>query len=76
MSECTHQKLVLLAPQGKKVRCRYCHLTIDEADLVDGFCPECYEVHGVRRSDFEPIEAKSDNDTQYSCETCGAIISG
>lgn len=76
MAICTHQKLVLLAPQEKKVRCRNCHLTINEEELADGFCPECYEVHGVRRSDFEPVETNDDEDVRYSCETCGAIITG
>ena len=76
MSECKHNKLVLLPPRGRKVRCRYCHLTIDEAELADGYCPECYEVDGVRRSDFESIETKDADNIQYKCETCGAIISG
>lgn len=76
MAVCLHQKLVLIAPQEKKVRCRYCHLIIGEEELSDGFCPECYEVHGVRRNDFEPVERPDDEGTRYRCEMCGAIIEG
>ena len=53
---CTHQRLVLLKPPGQKLRCRYCHLTIDKAELTKDFCPECYDGDGVRRRDFELIE--------------------
>lgn len=74
MASCNHQNLVLLAPQNKKVRCCHCHLTIDEKELADGDCPECYEVYGVRRRDFEQLEAEDEGETRYSCEKCSAII--
>lgn len=74
MTRCKHQTLVLLTQHGQKIRCRHCHLTINEGEVGDGYCPECYEVAGVRRSDFERIEAEVDEKIRYSCEQCGAII--
>ena len=74
MSRCRHQRLVLLAPQGNKLRCRHCHLTIDEEELTDGYCPECYEVNGAKRRDFEQLEPEDDGRARYSCEKCGAIV--
>jgi len=74
MPLCNHQTIVLLAPQGKKLRCRHCHLTINKKELADDYCPECYEVYGVKRRDFEQLEPEGDNKTRYSCEKCGAII--
>ena len=74
MTSCRHQKLVLVGGQGKKLRCRHCHLTIDEKELGDGYCPECQEVYGVRRRDFEEVETKSTGKGRYRCEDCGALI--
>jgi hypothetical protein len=74
MAPCKHSKLVLLASPAKKIRCRHCHLTMDEKDLSGDYCPECYEVEGVRRREFETVENKVDDKTRYACETCGAII--
>ena len=74
MPQCKHQKLSLIPRQDKKLRCYHCNLTIDEKELADNYCPECYEVYGVRRRDFEQIETKADNKIRYSCEKCGAII--
>ena len=74
MTHCSHKSLILLAPQGKKLRCRHCHLTIDEAELEDGHCPECYQVSGVKRRDFEQLESEDNGVVRYSCEKCGAII--
>jgi hypothetical protein len=74
MPHCKHHEIVLLTEPGKKLRCRHCHLVINEEDLSDGNCPECYEVSGLKRSDFEPIEPKGSHTTRYSCEACGAII--
>ena len=76
MAVCKHQKLILLAPQGKKVRCRYCHLTIDEQELADGCCPECYEVYAVKRRDFDQLEPEGNGKARYTCEECGIIIKG
>jgi hypothetical protein len=74
MPRCKHETLVLLAPASKKRRCRHCHLTIGEEELDKGYCPECYEAYGVKRRDFEAIEADEKADSRYSCEKCGAII--
>lgn len=76
MSQCEHHKLVLLGAENKKLRCRHCHLTIDEEELPDGYCPECHAAFGVKRSDFEILEPESEGTTRYACETCGAIITG
>ncbi len=74
MPHCNHQKMVLLSPQDKKLRCRRCHLTIDEAELKYDYCPECYEVDGMKRRDFEELEPEDHGKARYSCEECGAII--
>ena len=74
MSACPHKHLLLLAAGGRRVRCRHCHLTIKPDELDGGYCPECYEVHGVRRQDFEEIAEKRTETVQYRCEDCGAII--
>ena len=74
MPHCKHQELVLLEKPNIKLRCRYCNLVIDEEELADGNCPECYEVSGDKRSDFEPVESEDNDTIRYSCEACGAII--
>jgi hypothetical protein len=74
MPPCRHQNLVLIAPSNNKMRCRHCHLTIDEEELADGYCPECYEAQGVKRCDFEALEPEDDGKVRYCCENCGAII--
>ena len=74
MEECKHQSLVLLDPQGTKLRCRHCHLTIDEKKLADDYCPECYEVYGLKRDDFERFKPEGDDKIRYRCEKCGAVI--
>jgi len=73
-SRCNHQNLVLLTPQGRKLRCCHCDLAIDEKELGDGHCPECYEVYGVKRRDFEQLEPEDNGKTRYICEECGTII--
>jgi hypothetical protein len=74
MSGCNHQRLVLLTPQDKKLCCRHCHLTIDEKELAGGYCPECYEVYGVKRHNFQRLEPEDNGKAQYRCEECGIII--
>jgi len=59
---------------GKKLRCRHCHLTISAEELGTGDCPECFERDGIKRYDFEEISAPGLKKTQYRCEDCGAII--
>lgn len=73
---CKHEHLILLPKPGKKLRCIHCHLTINEKELADGFCPECYEVSGMKRLDFEPLEPVEERTIRYRCENCGAIIEG
>ena len=74
MTDCNHQTLILLEPEGQKLRCRHCHLTIDEQELAGDYCPECYKASGVRRHDFEQLESDDDGQVRYSCEKCGIII--
>jgi hypothetical protein len=74
MDGCKHQHLILPRAPGKKLRCRYCHLSIDEKDLAEGHCPECYEISGVKRKDFEIIDTPNDQKRRYLCESCGAVI--
>ena len=74
MNRCDHQEMTLLPQQDKKVRCRHCHLTINEKELTDAYCPECYEVYDIKRRDFEHVETEGDDKTRYICEKCGAII--
>jgi len=71
---CNHKALFLLDPPGEKLRCRYCHLTIDKMELTEGYCPECHDREGVRRIDFESIEPEIDEKTLYRCEKCGILI--
>ena len=71
---CKHRTLALLTEKNSKLRCRYCHLTISEDELLDGYCPECYEVHQIKRCDFERLPARDKGKVRYRCEECGAII--
>lgn len=74
METCRHDKLVLVAPDTDKVRCRRCNLTISRSELDGGCCPECLEVRGERHADFEPVAPEDMPGTHYRCETCGAYI--
>jgi phage FluMu protein Com len=74
--DCRHHELILLPPPDKRLRCRHCHLVIGEKDLADGNCPECWEVSGMKRRDFEPVASDGGVTTRYRCESCGAIING
>jgi hypothetical protein len=74
MTDCKHQQLVLLEADGTKLRCRHCHLTINEEELSQGFCPECLHVHGIKRTDFDRVEPEGKGETRYSCENCGIIV--
>lgn len=75
MTTCKHSKIVLLSPiTKKKLRCSHCHLTISADELGAGYCPECFEINGVKRYDFEEIAQSKENKTQYRCEECGVII--
>lgn len=74
MSSCPHHNLMLLPAAGQRLRCRHCHLTIDPEELGDSHCPECYEAHGEKRTDFETIEGAKAAVVRYRCEDCGAFI--
>ncbi len=72
MSECKHHHLSLLPEQSERLRCRHCNLTIKAEELEAGYCPECFEISGKKRDDFEKMV--STHKTQYRCEACGIII--
>ncbi|MEN6475968.1 MAG: hypothetical protein ABFD81_18280 [Syntrophaceae bacterium] len=74
MTSCRHLNLVVLPAGPEKMRCRHCHLTITADEIPGGYCPECFEVHGKKRFDFEKIDDRGQTKTRYRCETCGAII--
>ena len=76
MSNCKHVNLVLLPGQKNRLRCKHCHLTIKAEDLGKNYCPECFEVHGDKRYDFEEVAEDASETTQYRCEDCGLIING
>ena len=73
MSSCKHEVLTLVPIKNNKLRCRHCHLIISEDELGHDCCPECLEVHKVKRRDFERI-VENDNTIRYCCEQCGAVI--
>jgi len=74
MAECSHQHLVLLPGAKDRLQCSHCHLTILRDEIGDGYCPECYEREGVKRSDFVPVEGTEGAKARYRCEECHAII--
>lgn len=71
---CNHSKLTLLSEKKNRVRCRDCHLTIKADELGDGYCPECFEMHGKKQYNFEAVEATDEGKTIYRCEECGVTI--
>ncbi len=74
MSECKHNKLLLLKADQKKMRCTICHLTISSDELGQNYCPECFEINKNKHYDFEAVESKNANITKYRCEGCGLMI--
>jgi rubrerythrin len=74
MVACAHATLELLPERRTTLRCRYCHLTIAGEELRDGFCPECFEISGTKRYEFEEMAATEGRGARYRCEECGAII--
>ncbi len=74
MNACNHMTLELLPERKKTLRCRHCHLTLADGDLPDGFCPECYETFGVKRSEFDELISTEERAARYRCDNCGAII--
>jgi predicted RNA-binding Zn-ribbon protein involved in translation (DUF1610 family) len=65
---------MLLAKQGDRLRCHHCHLTISMSELSNRYCPECFEVSGKKRYDFEAVEDTKTVIVQYRCEDCGVMI--
>ena len=74
MTSCRHLNLVVLPAGAEKLRCRHCHLTISADEMPDGYCPECFEVHGKKRFEFEQVTDHEQSKVRYRCEACGAII--
>ena len=75
MKSCIHANLELLPERKETLRCRHCHLTIAADEIgEDGYCPECFDSSGVRRTDFEKIAHDIGKIARYRCEDCGAII--
>lgn len=75
MSKCMHTKLTVLRTSTEtRVRCRACHLTITEAELAGGYCPECYEGSGAKRYEFEPVAQVNKDPPRLRCEDCALII--
>ena len=74
MVACSHAALELLPERKRSLRCRHCHLTLDAAELGEGYCPECYDRLGERRYDFEEVKTSGSGAVRYRCEECGAII--
>jgi len=74
MPSCKHEVLTLVPMKSNRLRCKHCHLTISEDELGSGDCPECLEVHKVKRRDFEQIAEPESPTTRYYCERCGAVV--
>jgi len=74
MASCEHRELILLPEQADRLQCRHCHLTIKADELSGDYCPECFEIHGEKRNDFEKIAAKKIAKFRYKCEKCGIMI--
>jgi predicted RNA-binding Zn-ribbon protein involved in translation (DUF1610 family) len=74
MNSCNHTNLELLPVRKNTVRCRYCDLTLAVEDLQDGFCPECFDVSGTKRYEFDEVKSREEPAARYRCDDCGVII--
>jgi predicted RNA-binding Zn-ribbon protein involved in translation (DUF1610 family) len=74
MTSCVHNNLVLLPVEKRRMRCKYCHLTIKSDELGKSFCPECFETGSEKRYDFEEVAEAEAGVQRYRCEDCGLII--
>jgi len=72
VNKCNHTHILVI--NQSSLRCRHCHLTIKPEDLQDGYCPECFEVDGQKRDDFEKIESTLKSSVRYRCEQCGEML--
>lgn len=74
MDSCKHEILTLVQVKKKRLRCRHCHLTISADELGNGCCPECRDVHKIRRRDFDQLAEDDKDTTRYCCERCGLVV--
>ncbi len=74
MTSCNHTTLELIPGRQNRMRCRHCHWTISVDELGDGYCPECFEIDGKKRYEFEEVKAGEGDITRYRCEDCGVVI--
>jgi hypothetical protein len=74
MNSCNHTTLELLPARKSSLRCRYCHLTLAGEDLQAGYCPECFDVSGTKRYEFDEVKSREEAAARYRCDDCGAII--
>lgn len=72
---CRHTHLTVIKENGMRLRCRYCHLTLEVQELTHGYCPECYASSGKKRDEFEEVSAPEQAETRYRCEDCGEMLS-
>jgi hypothetical protein len=49
-------------------------LTIKVNELSNSYCPECFEVSGKKRYEFEAVNDEKTEIIQYRCEDCGVVI--
>jgi hypothetical protein len=49
-------------------------LTINITELNNNYCPECFEVSGKKRYDFDEVIDSKPETIKYRCEDCGMII--
>jgi predicted RNA-binding Zn-ribbon protein involved in translation (DUF1610 family) len=74
MNSCKHNNLMLLHKRDNKLRCHHCHLTIKANELINRYCPECFEASGKKRYDFEEVKDVQTEMARYRCEDCGIMI--
>lgn len=74
MNECPHLHLVVRNHRPVRLRCRFCHLTLKEDELLNGYCPECFETSGKKRDAFDEILLSEAGDSAYRCEDCGVVL--
>jgi len=74
MQDCRHTHLIVFKDAGKRLRCRYCHLTLKPDELVHDYCPECFENGGQKHDAFDEIPMTGRDATHYRCEDCGSVL--
>ena len=71
---CPHKTILVIKDNAEKLRCTRCHLTLDAVDLGDACCPECLDVSGRRRYDFEKVSRPEVVAPRYRCDDCGLML--